>query len=169
MEGASGIRAAWHAAVDVTASAYGLDVRHLLAESRGRGPRPPEEIWQAKKMAVHLAILLSGRSYSALAREIGFHRDTVCSHCAWMREARISDHRIEELANSLETSARLRLASGALTAREVALSDPLDKLLGALREYAGQLAGGNGLHPTKDPFIRQNAGSRKVDPKGRAA
>lgn len=154
--GGISIRAAWSAAAEVSAVAYGVQVEQIMAESRGRGPRPVSEVWPAKRMAVHLAIHLSGASYSALSREIGFHRDTVCSHCAGMREARIEDHQLDELANALEAAARVRLANAALTSREITLSKPMDDMAARLRAMADAFSTHSQLHPTKRPFIRQN-------------
>ncbi len=144
---------AWDAAVAVTSAAYGVGPDEIDTPTRGRGPRPPQRIWEAKKMAVHLAVLVSGCAYTDLARRLGYHRDTVTSHCASMREAMASDADLEELSNGLERAARLRAASQRLTAREVAASDPLDKLLGALREYSDSFirhsSDKTALHPTK--------------------
>lgn len=106
----------WQAAVAVTAAAYGVDPAVLGAESRGRGPRPPADIWEPRKMAVHLAVVISGVSYAALGRHIGLHRDTVASHCADVRDA-IHDEiesaslALEPLAKSLERLARARLVA----------------------------------------------------------
>lgn len=108
--------AAWSAAVEVTAVAYGVPPEVIAAESRGRGPRPPREVWQAKKMAVHLAIVLGQCDYAALGRQIGLHRDTVASHCAWVRDS--EDEGVGALATSLQCLAANRLALSGTAGRE---------------------------------------------------
>lgn len=102
-----GASAAWNAATAVAAAAYGVSEDVLKAESRGRGPRPPRAAWEAKKMAVHLAVLVSGCGYAELAATIGFHRDTIASHCAEMR-GRDSDS-AEVSSEALEALTRARL------------------------------------------------------------
>lgn len=105
------IRPTWRAAVEVTATAYWVDQSDLLAPSRGRGPRPPERIWEAKKMAVHLTVLVSACSYAALAREIGFHKDTITSQCADMRDRVLDDDAMEAKSAALEALIRWQLQS----------------------------------------------------------
>lgn len=143
----------WEAAVAVTASAYGVDAALIAAPSRGRGPRPPAHIWQAKKMAVHLAVIVADQGYKALAVELGMHKDTVCSHCADMRTVAETDQDLEDLSVGLERAVRLRAASLALAPVEIAASDPLDRMLSAMRDYADSFirpsSDQNGLHPTK--------------------
>lgn len=103
---------AWDASVEVTAAAFAVDPELLRAESRGRGPRPPRAAWMAKKMAVHLAIVLAGCDYIALARLLRLHKDTVSSHCAAIRDACAGDDDFEQLSLSLEVCARLRIDFG---------------------------------------------------------
>ena len=97
---------AWTAAATVTAAAYGVPAALITAPSRGRGPRPATAVQLPKKMAVYLAVVLAGCDYAALGRAIGLHRDTVASHCAWMRHASAEDHELGVLIAALEISAR---------------------------------------------------------------
>lgn len=103
--------AAWDAAVEVTAAVYGVAPGPLRAPSRGRGPRPPERAREPKKVAVWLAVLLSGRDYKAVARFLGLHKDTVSSHCADIREEAIDDARERQL-DALAAAATVRLELG---------------------------------------------------------
>jgi hypothetical protein len=115
----------WEAAVTVTAAAYAIEPALLKAPSRGRGPRPPACVWEAKKMAVHLAVLVSGCDYAALGRELGLHRDTVASHCAEMRQRAAEDEYIETASQTLELLVRTTLerkAIGSLVASRAHLA-----------------------------------------------
>ena len=102
----------WEAAVVVTAAAYGVDPALVARQSRGRGPRPPPEIWEPRKLAVHLAIVLSDATYAELGRHIGLHRDTVASHCDWAREACAQDVELEGRVDALTTMGLSRVAFG---------------------------------------------------------
>lgn len=99
---------AWAASVEVTAAAYDADPRDVAVQSRGRGPRPFKKVWEARKIAVYLAVVLSDCGYAELGRLIGLHRDTVASHCADVREAADVD-RDEVSLVALEAMARGRL------------------------------------------------------------
>ncbi|HEV2530929.1 hypothetical protein [Phenylobacterium sp.] len=101
---------AWSIAGEITGGAYGLPADLLSSQSRGRGPRPPRAAWEARKMAVHLVILVLDCPYATLARAIGLNKDTVASHCADMREACAESDRVERLSEALETCLRTRLA-----------------------------------------------------------
>lgn len=103
------IGAAWEASVAVTAAAYDVPAELIAAPSRGRGPRPPQQVWSAKKMAVHLTVIIADCDYASLARRLGLHRDTVASHCADMREAAADSELNEISAVALERLARFRL------------------------------------------------------------
>lgn len=96
---------AWTAVLSVTATAYALDIEALGAPSRGRGPRPPKTVWEARKVAVYLVVVLSDQNHAAVARHIGFHRDTVNSHCLAMREAVLDDLDMEERVGALRVAA----------------------------------------------------------------
>jgi len=102
---------AWEVAVEITALAYGVDPAAITAETRGRGPRPPEAVREPKKIAVFVTIVLSGSDYTALARHLGMHKDTISSHCASVREACCADVIERQVEAILATSAmRLELA-----------------------------------------------------------
>lgn len=100
---------AWEAACEVTALTMGVDVDALRAPSRGRGPRPPKAAWMAKKMAVHVAVVLAECDYAVLGRLIGLHRDTIASHCAAIREACAGDDREDLRSEMLVGAASFRL------------------------------------------------------------
>ena len=104
---------AWEAASDVAATAYRIEPELLRAASRGRGPRPPARCHEAKKMAVHLAVIVSGCSYAELARHMGFHKSTIAIHCHRMRAGVLMDDHDEISAEALETLVRARLAIAA--------------------------------------------------------
>ncbi len=155
---AAPIADAWEAAVEVTAAAYRVDPAILKAASRGRGPKPPGHAIEAKKVAVYLAVVLAGCGYADLARHIGYHRDTVCSHCAEMRAA-ANDDEIEQRFEELRGAALVRLSVGSVAApsamfhevgtRALILSmhAQLAEALGLLRALSvGQLS----VHPTKE-------------------
>lgn len=103
----------WAAATEAVSGAYGVSVNVLRAESRGRGARPPANTWEAKKMAVHLAVILSACSYAELARLVGYNRDTITSHCAAVREACALDEEMQAKSEALH-----RFAVGRLEAAE---------------------------------------------------
>lgn len=168
-----GVAETWTAAVEVTAAIYGVDEAVLRAESRGRGPRPPRSVWEAKKMAVYLAVLVSGCDRAELGRLIGFHRDTIASQCAEMQGATDADSG-ELLSLSLERIVRSRLEGRALAqvasdrARLAMLEETTRELVTVLRIDAS-----SDSHPTKSPgFIRQEGDHGDVielAPKRRAA
>jgi hypothetical protein len=143
------IAAAWDAAVATSASAFDVPAALIAAPSRGRGPRPPQSIWTAKKMAVHLTVIIADCDYASLGRFLGLHRDTVASHCADMREAAAGCDWSEIQAVALERTARLRTEqisserTDALRAQVALMDDTLAQLNAACRPYSA--------HPTLRP------------------
>lgn len=146
---------AWSICVDVVADTFGVDAALLTAESRGRGPRPPRRAWDAKKMAVHLTVLVSGCDRAELGRLIGLHKDTIASHCAEMQDATDEDTG-ELLSEALERIVRARLENNAIAhlaaeeARVAMLKETTRELISVLRSTDAR--------PTKaPPFIRRNS------------
>lgn len=138
-----GLAQSWRAACEVVAATYGVDEALIAAESRGRGPRPPEAVWEAKKVAIHLAVVLSDCNYAALGRLIGLTRDTVASHCADVRK--LADADSDEVSlHTLEMIARGRL--GQFDRQRI---DALRASLAVLESQVGDL-------PSK-PFIRHSS------------
>lgn len=166
--------AAWDAATEVTAAAYGVQAQMLRAPSRGRGPRPPAEIWSAKKMAVHLTVVLADCDYSALSRHIALHKDTVASHCAAVRQAVARDFDTGALSEALEGAAHVRLQALGVDceaplkrlASPAAQLDALERWMGEILQAARAKLVRTGLHPSH-PSSSDN--SRKRDQKGLAA
>ena len=105
------IGAAWEASAAICAATFNVPAVLITAPSRGRGPRPPANIWLAKKMAIHLAVVIADCGYAALGEKIGLHRDTVASHCAEIRAAAMKTERGELISTVLEFLARTRLQS----------------------------------------------------------
>lgn len=134
------INLAWEAAVHVTAGAYRVDVGVLGAPGRGRGPRPPRDLWLPRKIAVYVAVLVADRDYAELGRHIGLSRDTVSSHCAEMRRACDDDPDLEQLVNGLEASAALRAKARAAAPAIKRAGDPAAAFRAALHAYADELA-----------------------------
>lgn len=99
----------WSTAVALIAAAYGLEEHELRQDSRGRGPRPPERTWEARKMALHLTVSVADCSYKRLADHIGFHKDTVTSACADVRNEVLASDELETKAHALEALVRRRL------------------------------------------------------------
>jgi hypothetical protein len=108
--GVSGVdvASAWRAAVEVVAAAAGIDPDAIRGEGIRRGPRPSEAAREPKKIAIALAVTLSERSYASLARHVGLHKDTVCSHCADIRKA-CDDDVFEQRFEALLILARARV------------------------------------------------------------
>ncbi|HEY1447493.1 MAG TPA: hypothetical protein VGF33_03075 [Caulobacteraceae bacterium] len=79
------IREAFEAAADAVAGVFDLDPDDILAPSRGRGPRPPPEVWGPKKLVVYLTVASTNATYAEVARAVVLHKDTVASHCADVR------------------------------------------------------------------------------------
>lgn len=100
---------AWAAASEVTAAAWAVDAAAIKAPTRGRGARPPPQVWEPKKIAVYLAISLSNGDQAELARLLGMHKDTVSSHCAWARERALVDARFEVQLETVLAAADVRL------------------------------------------------------------
>jgi hypothetical protein len=103
------VQASWEAAVFVTARAYQLD-RSILGETAagGRGPRTPQPYWEARKVAIYVAVLAVDCTYAALGRVIGTHRDTVTSQCKDVQERVAVDPMLGRLVDRLERDARNR-------------------------------------------------------------
>lgn len=99
----------------VTAATYGVGPELLLAESRGRGPRPPEQAREPKKIAVFIAVVLADCEYIQLARHVGLHKDTIASHCAEIRALSEDDRRERHIEVLIAAAAvRLQLAPAQL-------------------------------------------------------
>ncbi|HUO21693.1 MAG TPA: hypothetical protein VMU59_04190 [Caulobacteraceae bacterium] len=142
---------AWPAAARVTAAAYAVDAAAIMAPSRGRGPRPAPEAWDAKKVAIYLAVCLSGCDYAALGRHVGLHKDTVSSHCADVR-ARLADADRDEISlEALEAIARGQLQRG-----ELARLDAVRAQLMVLADVTAELVGSSDAHPTFHPTALEN-------------
>lgn len=156
------IAEAWATASDVTAAAYGVGVELLRAESRGRGPRPPREAWEAKKVAVYLAVVLSDCDYAELGRLIGLHKDTVSSHCAAVRNSVLDSDMAETSAQALEALARGRLELNA-GERLNAMRAHLTMLQSATVEVLG-LANHPTAHPTPHPTLVLTSRERDQKP-----
>lgn len=155
---------AWKAAVEVTASSYGVDAELLRAESRGRGPKPPEKARWPKKLAVYLTVALSGCQYVALAQHLALHKDTIASHCDSVREACAVDVELEERVDALMLLAATRLGAArgevgksredaTVHALLIALHSRFDRLE---RSIAGAILHPSqtdeaGLHPSENP------------------
>lgn len=151
---------AWDAVVAVTAPAYGVAAEILGAPSRGRGPRPPKEVWSARKMAVHLGVAVAGCDYAELGRHVGLHRDTVAGHCALMRAACADDDDMQVLARGLELAARTRLlAAGAPAMIRVSFPDAnarflnvsFDRRINALERHMADFFAGVRKRLSDDP------------------
>lgn len=153
MGGQSNITEAWNAAVEVVAGAYRVETAILKAESRGRGPRPPQHVWEAKKLAVYIAVAASNCDYAELARHIGLHRDTVTSHCAGVRE-RCADETAFEIraealiAATLHRLSRPAIEPGPVTEEQVTLAamwSALEARMQRMEALLEKIA----AHPTK--------------------
>lgn len=101
----------WLAAVEVAAAAHGVAEDAIRAQSRGRGYKPPPAVARARQCALYLTVLVSDCGYAELARHVGFHRDTVHSHCMEM-QAHADVDRVELASERLEALVRQRLAAG---------------------------------------------------------
>lgn len=162
---------AWEAAAEVTAAAYAVDLGALVAPSRGRGPRPPREAWQAKRTAVHLAVVLSGSDYATLGRHLRLHKDTVAHHCAVARDALATDEAAEAQFDALAAVCGARLQMSGVTpisapAPTAAGNTPLARLQTLERLVADAFAKARALL-TDEPAaaIRLVAGSSVVSHK----
>lgn len=135
---------AWDAAVQASAAAYQVPPEAVSAESRGRGPRPPEAVREPRKLAVYIAVSLSGCDYAVLGRHVGLHKDTVASHCAWAREACALDDDFERRVEVLTAAAALSMQVAGVhpsTARKIAAvrrATSLDRLR-ALEEHMAKV------------------------------
>lgn len=130
--------AAWRAAVQVTEGTFGLTPGAITAPSRGRGPRPPAEVREPKKLAIYLANSLADCDYAALARHVGLHKDTVHSHCAAVREALIGDEDLAQLVDTLGSVAIVNMEVRGIVAN-APKSSPLAK--SAMRQRLRALRG----------------------------
>lgn len=113
-----GIEEAWPAAVVVAAAAHGVSEDALRAPSRGRGYKPPPRVATARKSALYLTVLVTGCGYAELAAHLGFHKDTVHSHCKEM-ERQADVDRVELASERLERLVRQRLIAGRRSAIEL--------------------------------------------------
>lgn len=130
------ILAAWRVAVEVAAQAYYVPPQAIRAPSRGRGPKPPAPVCEAKKVAIYLTVILvDGLQYAELAALIGLHKDTVSSHCAWAREA---DH-LEEKIAALELLGRARIKAMADTPAIRLAADQMLAVRNAIHAYAEEV------------------------------
>lgn len=172
---------AWLAATAVVARAYpGVTQPMLTAPSAGRaGPRPPRACWEAKKVAVHLTVSISGCDYAALGRHVGLHKDTVASHCAQVRDEITVNDRIGAQVAALELLAMQRCAAmthtqiDAVRAHLAMLEDIVrDKATeqATLSDLAAGLASSD-RHPTFHPTKAEQSQKRDVTvkPAGEAA
>jgi hypothetical protein len=131
------ILSAWRVAVEVTAPAYAVAPEAIMAPSRGRGPKPPAAVCEAKKIAIYLTVILvDGLQYAALAGALGLHKDTVSSHCAW---ARAADH-LEEKIAAFELAGRARIRAMADAPAIRLAGDRALAARNALHAYAEELA-----------------------------
>jgi hypothetical protein len=105
------IAAAWRAAVEVTARAYGLNPKVLAATRNGAGrPTADPSYWEPRKLALYVAVLTVDCTYAALAQAIGMHRDTVTSQCEEIRKNAASSPLLERRTEVLERRARQRMS-----------------------------------------------------------
>lgn len=124
--------AAWASAAEVCAAAYRVSPEAILAPSRGRGPRPPADVWDAKKTAIYLTVVLSDCDYARVGRLIGLHKDTVSTHCAAVRNACADSADWEARVEGLALLAAHRLSSPAALVAPSA--NDLPRLVAVLRE-----------------------------------
>lgn len=100
---------AWEAASEATAVAYRVPVAVLRAESRGRGPKPPKWAIEAKQVAIWLTVALADRPYAVIGRALGYHKDTISSHCETVRQLADADE-LEADIEAIMRAAGKRLA-----------------------------------------------------------
>lgn len=151
--------AAWAASVEVVSRIYGVERELLTAASRGRGPRPPARVWDAKKMAVYVTVLVSGCDRAELGRLLGYHKDTIATHCAEAERATDTDTG-ELLSLALERMVRSRLEADAI-AEIAARRAGLAMLEETTRELMTVLSSDD--QPTKStPFNRRIPGAEKI-------
>jgi hypothetical protein len=157
------ISAAWRAAVEVTARAYGLNPKELAATSGARRADP--SYWEPRKLALYVAVLTADCTYAGLAQVIGMHRDTVTSQCEEVRKNAASSPLLERRTVVLEIRARQAWAAelvevveeaGAGLARAYELAGMVESaeqvrwreaIIGGIREIA---ATAGSVHPTKN-------------------
>lgn len=156
---------AWQAAVAVTATAYGVDPALVSAPSRGRGPKPPPEIVEPKKVALYLTSMMTGCLYAELGRQVGLHKDTIASHCAELRERCAVDGEIEERVNALALLALRQ--PGVSAASLLELVTQLAARVERLERWRARHPSILRSHPTPAPDdetvieLRQVAGNRR--------
>jgi hypothetical protein len=151
------------AAVEVSAAAFRVDPSLISAESRGRGPKPPKHVSEAKKVAVYITVALSGCPYAEVARFIGYHRDTVCSHCADVRLA-TDDVEFEQRLQELIGLALARCAAPEGPSVTFGADVPTRELLLTLHAKVDRLfaflgvpgVGVSSVHPTIEPNTKKN-------------
>lgn len=152
----------WETAVEVTAAAYHVDAADLGAPSKGVGARPVKECWEARKIAVQLAVMLAECSYAALGRVAGLHRDTVAAHCAEVRDELLKVESVEAGLLALE-----RLARGRLDRAAAGQLDAVRAHLAMLEEATGDLLPSNpspDRHPTLHPTTLARSRKRETSP-----
>lgn len=157
---------AWDVAVKAVSAAYRVDPNSITAESRGRGPRPPEAIREPKKVAIYLAVTLTGCDYAALGRHVGLHKDTVTSHCAWAREACAGDAELERRVEALGSAAIVLLEiAGAVPTKPKPPTPPAGSIsrtrLHDLQDFMDGVfeAAFKSLTDEETTFIRRNSAS----------
>lgn len=107
----------WTASVAVTAAAFAVREDLIAAPTRGRGPRPPEAARWPRKVAIHLAVIVSDCDYLELARLLGMHKDTISSHCAELRQRCADDPSVEALSEAMAVLCLRRLGEQFAAAR----------------------------------------------------
>lgn len=139
MGGKPSIAVAWETAVALCAATWGVTPDAIAAESRGRGPRPPEAVREPKKVAIYLAVTLADCQYTQLATVIGLHKDTVASHCDDIRNRCADDVEFEEQVEALVASARTRAKARVAARIALRAPDPTAAAHEALRAFADEL------------------------------
>jgi hypothetical protein len=158
------IEHAWSTASAIAAAAWKIDPGLIRAPSRGRGPRPPEEAREPKKVAISLAVTLAGCDYAELAKHLALHKDTVTSHCASVRERCAADRSFELIVQQLEDEARAQLRFGAFEALAASRARTASLEAAIREEIAKHIEAGATLHPSLHPteilpFIRPENGA----------
>lgn len=159
MAGRWGIEQTWEAVAIVTASVYGVDAALVRAESRGRGPRPPAGAREPRKVAMFVAVSVAGCDYIDLARHLRLHKDTVCAHCAELRDSLAQDPALEARVDAIIHLVTDRLDGGRLPAAPSSEDVTAQALLRALHARFDRLEAlirRGGLNPTQSGKIEIN-------------
>ncbi len=106
------LRDVWDTSVALTALTFGVPAALIAADSRGRGPRPPESARWPRKVAMQLTVLVSDCDYLELADLLGMHRDTPRKHCLELRERFAADPAFEALIDGLVMICQVRVGLG---------------------------------------------------------